>query len=360
MKKNITITTKTGVVKKGSVASESSKPLAKLKRNRPCLWILGGVILLVLIGLGVGLGVGLTRGSRSSDQDSSNDTSSSNQNQGRGTSVVSTIGASPTSRTSAGTSVSPTATYKQRPSGTAVPQWQPTAGETWQITLVRPPNNTDSSVGAFDIDLFDNSLAFFANLKLKGHKVICYFSAGSYEDWRPDAKNFTKKDYGKAMNNWAGEWWLDTNSQNVRDIMANRIELAQSKGCDAIDPDNINGYQNPTGFNLTEKDAISFLEFMATEAHQRGLAIGLKNGGALVADVVEFMDFCVQESCVAYDECGPYREFLEYNSPVFHIEYPDESNMTVAEICSPKSGAEGFSTIIKHLILDDWTEYCPS
>ncbi|KAK6355335.1 hypothetical protein TWF696_004445 [Orbilia brochopaga] len=162
------------------------------------------------------------------------------------------------------------------------------------------------------------------------------------------------------MNDWAGEWWLDTNSQNVRDIVTNRIALAQSKGCHAVDPDNINGYQNPTGFNLTESDATSFLEFMATEAHGRGMSIGLKNGGAIVPKVVQFMDFCVQESCVAYGECEPYRTFLEYNSPVFHIEYPDESGMTVAEICSPNNGAQGFSTIIKHLNLDDWTQYCPS
>ncbi|RVD87658.1 uncharacterized protein DFL_001877 [Arthrobotrys flagrans] len=161
------------------------------------------------------------------------------------------------------------------------------------------------------------------------------------------------------MDGWDGEWWLDTNSKNVRDIVSDRIALAQAKGCDAIDPDNINGYQNPTGFNLTEDDAVSFLEFMAGEAHGRGMAIGLKNGGAIVDDVVEYMDFCVQESCVAYNECGPYRAFLEYNSPVFHLEYPDESEMTAAEICSPKNGAQGFSTLIKHLILDDWTEYCP-
>ncbi|KAK6537027.1 hypothetical protein TWF281_001230 [Arthrobotrys megalospora] len=361
MAKDIAITTSTGVVKKGSVASTSGRPLARLKRNRTCLWIIGALILLIIIGLGVGLGVGFTRGS---NDDSSENTSDNTTNGGDQTDTTSAIAG--TTSTAAPTADSPngiktvTETYKTRPSQTAAAaHWQPTAGETWQISLIGAPNNTDEDVGAYDIDLFDNSLSFIANLKLKGYKVICYFSAGSYEDWRPDAKNFTKKDYGEAMDGWEGEWWLDTNSKNVRDIVLERIALAQAKGCDAIDPDNINGYQNPTGFNLTEGDAISFLKFMAGEAHSRGMAIGLKNGGAIVDDVVEFLDFCVQESCVAYDECGPYRAFLEYNSPVFHLEYPDESKMTVAEICSPKSGAQGFSTLIKHLILDDWTEYCP-
>ncbi|KAF3910070.1 hypothetical protein AA313_de0200120 [Arthrobotrys entomopaga] len=350
MKKDISITTTNGVVKKGSIASDSHTPLARLKRNRsPCLFIFG-IFLLVVVSLAVGLGVGLTRKSGQQNPAANNPRAETQSNAKSSTST------NLPSTSSAGT---PTATFKLRPSQTAVAQWQPTAGETWQITLIKPPNNTDSTVTAYDLDLFDNSFAPIANLKLKGHRVICYFSAGSYEDWRPDAKNFTEADYGKAMDGWAGEWWLDTNSRNVRNIIANRIALAQSKGCDAIDPDNINGYQNPTGLNLTEADAISFLRFMSIEAHNRGLAIGLKNGGELVSDVIDFMDFAIQESCVAYDECAPYRTFLEYNSPVFHIEYPADTSTTVAEICSPKNGAQGFSTIIKHLNLDDWAEYCP-
>ncbi|RVD87659.1 uncharacterized protein DFL_001877 [Arthrobotrys flagrans] len=354
MAKDITITTSKGVVKKGSVVGTSGGPLAKLKRNRTCFWVLGALILLGLIGLGVGLGVGLTRGSNGDSSDNTADNSTDGGDKSDAASTSSSVSSG------SGGVKTVTEAYKTRPSQTATAaHWQPTAGETWQITLIRPPNNTDEKVSAYDIDLFDNSFSFIASLKLKGYKVICYFSAGSYEDWRPDTKYFTKNDYGEAMDGWDGEWWLDTNSKNVRDIVSDRIALAQAKGCDAIDPDNINGYQNPTGFNLTEDDAVSFLEFMAGEAHGRGMAIGLKNGGAIVDDVVEYMDFCVQESCVAYNECGPYRAFLEYNSPVFHLEYPDESEMTAAEICSPKNGAQGFSTLIKHLILDDWTEYCP-
>ncbi|KAK6361143.1 hypothetical protein TWF730_004887 [Orbilia blumenaviensis] len=362
MAKDIAITTSNGVVKKGSVASTSGRPLIRFKRSRSCLWILGVLVILILVGLGVGLGVGLTRRSSSSSSDNIAD----NATGGGGSDTTSVSAGTVTAGTTRPASNNSngiktvTETYKLRPSQTAAAaHWRPTAGETWQITLIGAPNNTNEDVSAYDIDLFDNSPSFIASLKLKGYKIICYFSAGSYEDWRSDAGNFTKEDYGEAMDGWEGEWWLDTNSENVRSIMSDRIALAQAKGCDAIDPDNINGYQNPTGFNLTEGDAVSFLRFMAGEAHNRGMAIGLKNGGAIVDDVVDFMDFCVQESCVAYKECGPYHTFLEYNSPVFHLEYPDESEMTVAEICSPNNGAQGFSTLIKHLILDDWTEHCP-
>ncbi|KAJ6260891.1 hypothetical protein Dda_3552 [Drechslerella dactyloides] len=367
--KTIIITTQNGVVNRDTISSGSNKPFAGLRRSRPWVWVAGGIVLLVLIGLGIGLGVGLTSRSRNKNSGNSSDV----VNNGTGAEALASSSSVSSSTSSIDImssqsmpvpttgSTAPTATYKVRPSrAEAVARWLPTAGETWEIALIRPPNNTAASVTAFDLDLFDNSQSFIANLQRNGHKVICYFSAGSFEDWRPDAQNFNKEDYGEAMDGWPGEWWLNINSQNVRNIMASRIALAQSKGCDAVDPDNINGYQNPTGFDLTEKDSISYLDFMASEAHERGMSIGLKNGGAIVANVVQFMDFCVQESCVAYNECEPYRTFLEYNSPVFHIEYPEESNMAIAEICSPTNGAQGFSTVIKRLSLDDWTVLCPS
>lgn len=64
----------------------------------------------------------------------------------------------------------------------------------------------------------------------------------SYEPYRPDSKQFKSDDMGSVMEGWEDEKWLKTNSANVRKIMAARIALAATKGCDAIDPDNVDGY----------------------------------------------------------------------------------------------------------------------
>jgi len=77
------------------------------------------------------------------------------------------------------------------------------------------------------------------------------------------------------MEDWEGEWWLNTKSANVRAIMKTRIALAKSKGCDAIDPDNVDAYNNVNGLGLTKNDAIDYLKFLATEAHAAGMAIGV-------------------------------------------------------------------------------------
>lgn len=91
-------------------------------------------------------------------------------------------------------------------------------------------------VEAFDIDLFDNPKETFDALKRLGKKSICYFSAGSYEPGRPDSAQFVSTDKGLGLEGWPGEQWLNLRSANVRSIMTKRIELAASKGCDAIDP----------------------------------------------------------------------------------------------------------------------------
>src|SRR6185369_11730450 len=125
----------------------------------------------------------------------------------------------------------------------------------------------------YDIDLFDTPAATIAALKSTGRHVICYFSAGSYEDWRPDAASFPAAALGRALDGWPGERWLDTRADGVRAVMRARLDLARSKGCDAVDPDNVDGYTNGPGFPLTATTQLDYDRFLASEAHARGLAV---------------------------------------------------------------------------------------
>ncbi len=133
--------------------------------------------------------------------------------------------------------------------------WQPGVGLPWQIVLgarLRIDAGSPSvvpDVAAFDIDLFENTDQLQTRTTIDalhriGKKVICYFSAGTYEPWRPDANRFAAADKGNALadKHWADELWLDTASKNVRSIMSTRIAAAARLGCDAIDPDNTDGY----------------------------------------------------------------------------------------------------------------------
>jgi hypothetical protein len=118
-----------------------------------------------------------------------------------------------------------------------------TRGQKFQIILLGVPDMskmplvpTDAPV--WDIDLFDNPASSVAALKATGKTVICYFSAGTAEDWRDDYRDFAAADLGKVLPEWPNEKWIRITSQSIRNIMAKRIKLAADKGCDAIDPDN--------------------------------------------------------------------------------------------------------------------------
>src|SRR5882724_369313 len=90
-------------------------------------------------------------------------------------------------------------------------------------------------------------------------------------------------------------------SPDVRLIMLERLHQAAAKGCDAVDPDNIDGYSegNNNGIGETFDDAFDMMKFLATEAHHRGLAIGLKNSNQLAKNstIVNLLDFAVVEEC---------------------------------------------------------------
>ncbi|CAH6722509.1 hypothetical protein CLIB1444_09S05138 [[Candida] jaroonii] len=245
--------------------------------------------------------------------------------------------------------------------------WQPKGNMTWDYHLKSVPQNFSESIDVYDIDVLDASKDIIDDLHEAGKKVICYFSAGSYEDWRDDADKFNSVDLGEPLDGWKGERWLDIRSLNVRNIMTQRIELAKSKNCDAIDPDNIDGYDNDNGFNLTESDSIDFVKFLVKTGHSNGMSVGLKNGGSIVDDLVNDVDFSVQEQCVEYKECDLYEEFIDQGKTIFHIEYPkgDKSNSNpftekqIDKYCDSNM-AKGFSSILKNMNLDYLLVECSS
>ncbi|KAL4903361.1 glycoside hydrolase superfamily [Aspergillus multicolor] len=253
--------------------------------------------------------------------------------------------------------------------------WQPAVGSPWQIILSSSLDSSAAdtnikvasaspSVSIYDIDLYENDASTISSLKSQGINVICYFSAGTYENWREDASSFSSSDLGAALPDWEGENWLDLRSDNVRAIMSSRLDTAKAKGCDGVDPDNVDAYGNDAGgLGLTEDDSVDYVNYLAEQAHSRGLSIGLKNAGAIIPRVIDNVQFSVNEQCAEYNECDVYQVFLEQNKPVFHIEYPaggevSTSNVDKASLCQSFEGAEGFSTVIKDMDLGEWVQEC--
>jgi len=215
--------------------------------------------------------------------------------------------------------------------------------------------NTNYDVDIYDIDLFDTSKVLIEQLKSDGKKVICYFSGGSYENWRSDKGEFVAADLGKTLDGWAGERWLDIRSDNVKRIMKSRLDLAKEKGCDGVEPDNMDGYANNTDIALTANDQLVYNRFIADESHARGLSVGLKNDLDQINELVDHFDFAVNEQCHEYTECDTLDPFIQQNKAVFNVEYKrsyKDDAAKWAELCTD-AATRKFTTLVLPLDLDD-------
>jgi len=238
--------------------------------------------------------------------------------------------------------------------------WAPAPGITWQWQL-QGTLDTSFDVQMYDIDLVDTPQATLDALHADGRTVVCYFSAGSYEDWRPDAGEFPPEALGNPLGGWPGEYWLDLGNATVRSIMEARLDLAVSRACDGVEPDNVDGYANDNGLGLTPADQLDYNQFLADAAHQRGLSVGLKNDLDQVVQLEPWFDWALNEECVQYGECATLGPFLAAGKAVFHVEYVDDEAAgpgLAAQVCGDPAIA-GFSTLIKQWDLDAWVIPCP-
>jgi len=199
--------------------------------------------------------------------------------------------------------------------------WQPAPGTSWQWQLSGQVD-TSLDVQMYDVDLFEVSDAALA--ALEDRVVVCYFSAGSREDWRPDADGIAREAVGRRLKGWSGERWLDVTHPTVREVMLGRLDRAVERGCDGVEPDNVDGYANDTGFPLNATEQLAYNRFLADEAHRRGLSVGLKNDLGQLEELLDWFDWALNEECVSFGECGRLGVFTGAGKAAFHVEYVDD------------------------------------
>ena len=232
--------------------------------------------------------------------------------------------------------------------------WRPALDTSWQWQLNGLPLDRSFDVDMYDIDLFDTDATVVAALHAEGRKVVCYVNAGGWEEWRPDASLFPDAAVGANLDEWEGEKWLDIRRLDVlAPIMEARLDLCKAKGFDGVEPDNVDGYLNDTGFPLTYEDQLRYNIWWADAAHQRGLSIGLKNDMDQIPDLLPHFDWALNEQCFEYDECETLLPFIEAGKAVFNVEYELEAE----SFCGRATGF-GFSSLRKNLELDASRQSC--
>src|SRR6478672_11735005 len=242
--------------------------------------------------------------------------------------------------------------------------WKPSVKARWQYQLQGSPNpkggclykktgfinigvtGTSFSTGrtvaptVFDIDILqdgkcyspqDYSVLNYAAVQaihVRGAKVIGYIDAGTAETWRPDFPEMQAFDqscdgclFGNPLSNFPDEYWLNitTNATGINpntgerqtarafllDEMLARLKEARLIGVDAIEFDDVDGWQSHNGLSLTAADQLRYNVKLANLAHQMGFSVGLKNDLSQAVFNVEYDEpqghFCPQANSAAFD-----------------------------------------------------------
>jgi endo-alpha-1,4-polygalactosaminidase (GH114 family) len=235
--------------------------------------------------------------------------------------------------------------------------WQPAPGTSFEWILQRY-KGTIPDQEVIDVDLFDTPKGQIDNLKAHGKKAICYISVGSWENWRPDKKDFPESVIGKPLDGWPGERWLDIRQIDLlAPVLGARFDLCKTKGFDAIEPDNLDGFQAKTGFPIARADTLAYLHWLSDEAHERGLSIGLKNVPELVPDVLDDFDWAMTEECFDQGWCSKLKPFIAGGKAVFAVEYVN-TGVDFSAFCA-KAEKLNLSPLLKRRSLMPWSQQCP-
>jgi hypothetical protein len=226
-------------------------------------------------------------------------------------------------------------------------RWHPAPRtEAWQWQL-QGKFQPIPGVSVYDIDGFESTAANVDTIHAAGGKAICYLDVGSWEEYRPDKNQFPKSVIGRRYEGFPNERWLDiAHFRKFAPVMEKRIAMCAEKGFDAVEPDNIAGWENKTGFPLTAADQLRYNRWIAAEVHQQGMAVALKNDPRQAQQLVGLYDFAIVEECFQYDECDYYKPFVEAGKAVFETEY----ELPTSKFCA-QAEALDFASIRKGLEL---------
>lgn len=277
----------------------------------------------------------------------------------------------PTSTPTSTPTPTPTPTPTSAPNPPASSRWLPGSGPiAWQWELDHPlsvTSNTDMGIGdetytgaaaatptVYDIDGFDNPASTVAALHARGDHVVCYIDVGTAENWRPDYSEFPAALLGSS-NGWPGENWLDTDPSGpdystLQSIMTARFEMCASKGFDAVEPDNMDGAENSTGFNITIAEQDQYDEWVANEVHSLGMSVAQKNYEDQSSVLEPYFDFVIEEQCFQYDDCSDLAPYSRAGKAVLEVEYQGQGSAP-ASFC-PSANALDFDSVQFDLDLD--------
>lgn len=231
----------------------------------------------------------------------------------------------------------------------AAPNWD------WQLS---EPILAPQGIEIFNTDPDSTSARNIARLNARGVYTICYVSVGTLENYRHDRRFFPASVIGRTYGVWPDERFLDIRQLTILlPLMHARFQRCKDMGFDAIEPDNMDVYDNESGFRISWHDGVRYIKALADLAHSMGLEIGQKNVPEITQQLIGHMDFVITEGCFSDGWCDDVSAYARAGKPVLAAEYTD-TNVNWAAACA-YARSNGYSMILKDRDLTAALETCP-
>ena len=180
----------------------------------------------------------------------------------------------------------------------------------------------NQKVAIYSIPLYSGSA--ISHLKGSNIKVLCQYSVGLWKDGQPA---LDKQYLGKQQAD--NRYVMDIRQDAVKQYVSQFLTSAQQFSCDGFEPLDMNVFSMDNGLNLTIQDQETFSTWLATEAHSKGLTIGLYNA-LLQLSLINNFDYATAINCYAQNQCDNYRSVITSNKPVFDM----ETSLSTDKFCS--------------------------
>jgi len=251
---------------------------------------------------------------------------------------------------------------KERQSTSVNEFYHPQVGDSfeWRLDSIGLNEVNEYNCKIIDIDAFSASRQLVDAFHARGIKVIAYISVGTIENYRPDIALLPPEIIGNIYPAWPDERFLNIREiEKIKPFITSRFDMIKQKGFDGIEPDNMDGYEEVNGFDLTISDTKLFCEWIIEEAHNRRLSIGQKNTDELVPLLYKKFDWALTEDVFNTNTQNNFSQYISVGKPVFSAEYTDEMNITDFNtfVC-PKAKQLKYFAFLKNRDLTQWTYEC--
>ena len=133
------------------------------------------------------------------------------------------------------------------------------------------------------VDPFQDGVASqIPAMKVNNNEIGGYISIGTGENWREDYTDLQPYLVTTEWGQWAGEYFVNSTTTGIIDVMKARIDKMANWGCDWVEFDNMDWVYDDDlraayGFQVTQEEGIAYYNVLCDYVHEKGMKCMAKN-----------------------------------------------------------------------------------